>query len=170
MLMRQTGIEWVCIKETCSAPSDPTPLSSLGSKQEAAHLKSVPSFTPPPLPTSSLWQACKLCPLTERTAFVGLLIPPPLLPAYSACSLLSPFSISSFSKELSSPHMHFRDLRQQVPHPPINVLRQGNHPALWTPPMLSISAPCPVYSPGSSTSDLPFIPLTSPTRAVWSPL
>ena len=47
MLMKQTGIEWVCIKETCSAPSDPTPLSSLGSKQEAPH----PSFLSLSLPS-----------------------------------------------------------------------------------------------------------------------
>lgn len=51
----------------------------------------------------------------------------PVLPALP--SLLSLFSISSFSKELCSPSRHFRDLRQQVPHPSINVLRQGHHQA-----------------------------------------
>ena len=51
----------------------------------------------------------------------------PVLPALP--SLLSPFSISSFSKELCSPSRHFGDLRQQVPHPPISVLRQGHHQA-----------------------------------------
>lgn len=89
MLMKQTGIERVCIKETCSAPSEPTPLSSLGSKQEAPHL----SLSLPSLPTSSLWQTCKLCPLTETTAPAGLLLPPPLLPPCSACSPLPSLSV-----------------------------------------------------------------------------
>ena len=95
MLMKQTGIERVCIKETYSAPSEPTPLSSLGSKQEAPY----PSFlslslpSAPPLPTSSLWQTCKLCPLTETTAPAGLLLPPRLLPPCSACSPLPSLSV-----------------------------------------------------------------------------
>lgn len=103
MLMKQTGIEWVCIKETCSAPSDPTPLSSLGSKQEAAHLSLSLPPSPPTTPTSSFGKHVSSA-LLQRGLLGGSLDATPLLPPYSACSLLSPFSISSFSKELSSPH------------------------------------------------------------------